>query len=85
MQPGCIAAWRVFYILPTEGEYFSKPTLLQLDHIYEFDVVSVVRNGIEQSLKHVGDLRTETFGQLRNCVKQIREDISEKHYKLIFK
>lgn len=44
----------------------------------------VVRNGFQQTLKRVGKLSTQTFAQLRNCIKQIKEDISEKHYKLIF-
>lgn len=85
MVPGCIPAWKIFHIPPTEGEFFTQPTLLQLDHIYEMDAVSVVRNGFLQSLKQVGTLSQQTFSQLKNCIKQIKEDISEKHYKLIFR
>ena len=85
MQPGCIAAWKVFFIPPGEGEFFKEPTLLQLDDIYEMDAASVVRNGFQQTLKQVGRLSSQTFAQVRNCIKQIKEDISEKHYRLIFR
>jgi len=73
------------YIPISEGEYFKEPTLMQLDHIYEAEVTSVVKNGLENNLRVVGKLSIQTFGQLKNCIKQIKEDISEKHYKLIFK
>ncbi|MFH0988932.1 MAG: hypothetical protein V1799_02840 [bacterium] len=85
MQPGCIAAWRLFFIPPSEGEFFKEPTLLQLDAIYEMDAITAVRNGIHHTLKQIGQLSALTLAQLKNCLKQIKDDISEKHYKLIFK
>lgn len=85
MVPGCIAAWRVFYIPPTEGEFLKDPTLLQLDDIYEMGAAQAVKNGVEKNLRKVGRLSDLTFAQLKNCIKQIKEDISEKHYRLIFK
>lgn len=85
MQAGCIAAWKVFFIPPSQNEFFKEPTVLQLDHIYEMDAATVVRNGFHHTLKRVGSLSKETFAQLKNCIKQIKDDISEKHYKLIFK
>jgi hypothetical protein len=85
MVPGCIAAWRIFYIPPAEGVFFKDPTLLQLDDIYEMDATTVLKNGLQKNLELMGKLSTQIFGQLRNCIKQIKEDISEKHYKLIFK
>ncbi len=85
MLAGCIAAWKMFHVVPRTGEFFTNPTLLQLDDIYELDAASVVRNGLQQTLKLAGKLGQELFGQLKNCVKQIKEDISEKHYKMIFK
>lgn len=85
MTAGCLATWRIFYIEPTKEEFFDKPTLLQLDDIYELDASSVIQNGIEQTLKQVGKLSELLFRQLKNCIKQIKEDISEKHYQMIFK
>lgn len=85
MQPGCIAAWRVFYIPPSQNEFFTDPTVLQLDDIYEMDASTAVRNGLHETLRKVGSLSRKTFAQLKNCIKQIKDDISEKHYKLIFK
>lgn len=85
MLPGCIAAWNIFYFSPSEGEFFKEPTLLQLDDIYEMDAKTAVRNGFQKNLEIKGKLSIQTLGQLRNCIKQIKEDISEKHYKLIFK
>ena len=85
MQGGCIAAWKLFYIPPTEGEYFTKPTLLQLDDFYELTAATVVRDGMQQILKQVGRLSALTLAQLKNCLKQIKEDISERHYRMIFR
>jgi hypothetical protein len=85
MVPGCIAAWKLFHVPATEGEYFLKPTLLQLDDIYEIDAASAVRNGLAGDLKHVSNLSALTLAQLKNCIKQIKEDVSEKHYRLIFR
>jgi hypothetical protein len=85
MQPGCIAAWRLFYIPHIEVEFFTTPTLLQLDYIYELNPQIFIQNGLDKKLSHKGNLSTETFGQLKNCIKHIKEDISEKHYKLIFR
>ena len=85
MQGGCIAAWKLFYIPSTEGEYFTKPTLLQLDYFYELKAATVVRDGMQQILKHVGTLSALTLAQLKNCLKQIKEDISERHYQMIFR
>ena len=85
LQPGCIAAWKVFYVPPKEGEFFVEPTLLQLDDFYELDPAILLRNGFSGNLKAVGALSTLAFAQLRNCLKQIKEDISEKHYAMIFR
>ena len=85
IQQGCIAAWKMFFIASGGGEYFTEPTLLQLDYIYEMNAASAVRNGLQQSLTQVGNLSQQLFGQVKNCIKEIKEDVSEKHYHLIFR
>ena len=85
MQPGCLAGWRVFYCVPTKGEFFDRPTVLQLDDMYELNISTVLRDGLQHSLKQIGQLSDLLLRQLKNCIKQIKEDISEKHYEMIFR
>ena len=84
LTPGCIAAWGIFYI-PPHKDFFDDHTVLDLRDIREIDPTSLVKDHFDGSVNKVNQLSFLTISQLKNCLKQIKEDISEKHYTLIFK
>lgn len=84
MIPGCIAAWGIFYI-PPHKDVFDDHTVLDLLDIREIDPASVVKDHFEGHITKLSQLAALTFSQLKNCLKQIKEDISERHYQLIFR
>ncbi len=81
---GCNPKLGVFYISQGTETTFPVDTLIQLLELYEFSQKYV----LEAHLKHKritfrDNLTGVTIAQLINCVRKLKDDISEYHFKLI--
>lgn len=85
-KEGCNATQGVFYLPANKESAFPKNTLIQLLEIYDFSAVEFLKGHLtEQVISPVGDLSELTIAQIINCLKQLKDDIDERHYKLIFR
>lgn len=83
---GCNDKNKVFYIPAKNNAVFPVDTLLQIDEIYEITTIEFLRGCItEQVIDHKGVLAPVTIAELINCIKKIKDDISEEHFDLITK
>lgn len=81
---GCNEKLRSFYIPQGTCPSFPIDTIIQLEEIFEMSVIEFLKGAIEEDIiNHKGCLKEITFRQLINCIKKLRDDISEKHYNLI--
>jgi hypothetical protein len=82
-QSGCNPSQQVFF-LPQHSCLFPEATLVQLVDIYEFSAEEFLKASLAQQIVHsVGDLDAIHVAQIINCVRKLKEDISEKHFALI--
>jgi len=85
-KEGCNAHQGVFYLPANKENAFPKDTLVQLLEIYDFSSRAFLKGHLtEKVISHIGNVSGLTMSQIINCIKQLKDDISEKHYKLIFK
>lgn len=83
-QKGCNPQWGEFFIPSGTGALFEKQTIIQLLEIFEFSAQEFLKGSLQEkviSLK--GKLNTRTVAELINCVRKLKDDISEKHFKMI--
>lgn len=85
VRQGCNSPKRVFFV-PTDWERcFKFDTYIQLPQIIEFSIAELLQGGLSDRIYRVNSLSSNCFAQLRNCLKQFKKDLSERHWKLIFK
>ncbi len=80
-QEGCNIREGLFYIRANTN-FFKEDTWIQLYEIYEFDAVSVIKDGIDKYLTVINQLSEQSFNEIRNCIKAL-SDVSAYHKKLI--
>ncbi len=85
VAPGCSRDKQVFYIPVSKKERFDRDTFIQLYELFEISVEEMVASTLKKEFYPIGKLTDLTFRQLRNCVQKCKDDISERHYKMIFK
>jgi len=85
VKAGCNADRRVFYITASSHQVFKLDTYIQLDEIFEYTATQFINGTWNKDITSIGRLSAETFSQLKNCLKKLRDDISAKHYNLIIK
>jgi len=85
VKAGCNVDRRVFYITTSTHQVFKLDTYIQLDEIFEYTATQFISRTWKKEITPIGPLSPTTFSQLKNCLKKLREDISDKHYNLIFK
>jgi hypothetical protein len=82
---GCNSEEKIFFITK-EWQKFKENTFVVLRPIYPIPWQELIREGIKEEIRRVLTLEPDCFRQLLNCLrKNIQEDISEEHYKSIFK
>lgn len=85
VKRGCNPDEKVFFV-PTEWENcFDLDTYIQLPQIFELSADELIRESWAKRINAIGSLSSNCFSQLRNCLKNFKEDISPVHWKLIFK
>jgi hypothetical protein len=85
VQAGCDPKKQVFYILADGKEDLLRDTYIQLDELYEISVEEMTASALKKEFYSVCKLSELTVRQLNNCLKKCKFDISERHYKMIFK
>ncbi len=76
---------RVFFIPLHWQECFPVATYIQLAEIIEIPTEELLQGALSKRIRIMGSLSADCFAQLKNCLKQFKEDISPQHWKLIFK
>ena len=84
-KPGCNPNRRVFYLLDTAKEIIRGDTYIQLEETFELPVADMTASVLKKELSSLGKLSDLSLSQIKNCLKKVRLDIPERHYKLIFK
>ena len=65
---------------------FDIDTYIQLPQIIEFPALELLDGGfVSKNISVINSLSSLCLSQLKNCLKQFRDDVSEQHWKLIFK
>ena len=82
---GCNPQKKTFFV-PTDWEQcFKVDTYIQLPEIFQITTDELLVGDISGKIYVSSSLSADCFAQLKNCLKQFREDISVQHWKLIFK
>lgn len=83
---GCNPSKKVFFAPIKWQTCFRVDTYIQLPKIEEFTATEVLIGGMKTKTIEVlrSPISDDCLAQLRNCLKQFKEDISENHWKLIF-
>jgi len=81
---GCNPKPGVFFIPQGTEKAFPADTLIQLTDLYEFSSEEILKAHLkDKTISFREDLSALTVSQLVNCIRQLKEDISEYHFKLI--
>ncbi len=83
---GCNDKRKAFYVPQNNVDVFPVSTLLQLQEIFEISAMEFLEGCLtSKEIEHKGKLPDLMVSQLINCIKKLKEDISEKHFYLITK
>ena len=81
---GCNPAPSVFFIPAKNEKSFPVDTLIQLSDLYEFSKAEFLKGSLtDREIEYQSDLANITVSQLINCIRKLKDDISENHFKLI--
>ena len=82
---GCNPQRKVFFV-PTDWEQcFSLDTYIQLPEVIEITIDKLLAGEVSHNIYVSSSLSIECFRLLKNCLKQFKQDISPRNWKLIFK
>ena len=84
-QKGCNPDKKVFFVPTKWQNWFNKDTFIQLPQIFEFTTAELLRGGRQHQIEIKAAISSDCLAQLKNCLKKFKEDISERHWKMIFK
>ncbi len=83
-QKGCNERFGGFFIPAGTEKLFAISTLLQLIEIYEFSAEEFLKGSMQEKvITSIGNLDSMLIAQIVNCIRKLKDDISEKHFKLI--
>ena len=80
----CQPEWKLFLLLANK-DFFPLNTWLQLYELYAFTLEEFLELHTKKNLKWVGRLQDLTVRQIKNCVKQCKEDIKKYYLSFILK
>jgi len=81
---GCNESKQAFFIPSKNVKIFPVDTLIQLHEIFEFSIVEFLKGSLTDKTIEYKDTLTEiTNSQLINCIKKLKEDISQRHFEMI--
>lgn len=83
-QTGCNTKWSEFFVPVSSGSLFERATVIQLIEIFEFSKEEFLKGTMtEKIISFKGDIDGLLFAQIVNCIRKLKDDISEKHFKMI--
>jgi len=85
VEKGCNPQKKVFFVPTGWEQCFTLDTYIQLPEIFEIAADKLLAGDISRKIYVSSSLSVECFKLLKNCLKQFKEDVSEQHWKLIFK
>lgn len=85
VRKGCNPQKGVFFIPLDWQECFPLDTYIQLPQIIEISTEELLQGTLSKRIRMANSLSDDCFIQLKNCLKQFKEDISQQHWRLIFK
>lgn len=85
VNQGCNHTKRCFFVPTKWGNCFTLDTYIQLPRIFEFPVNKLLTGSFAKIVYVSNSISSDCLAQLKNCLKKFKEDLSERHWKLIFK
>lgn len=83
-QEGCNPQKRVFFVPLNWRECFPLDTYIQLP-IIEIPAAEIFAGTLSKRMRLLNALSIDCFVRLKSCLKKFKEDISQQHWKLIFR
>lgn len=84
VNQGCNSKKKVFFSPVSWQPCFDVDTYIQLPQIFEFSVADIIKAGIDKQIDIKRSLSQDCLAQLKNCLKPFKNDISPRHWKMIF-
>jgi len=85
VKKGCNPQKKAFFVPTGWEQCFTLDTYIQLPEIFEIASDKLLAGDISRRIYVSSSLSVECFKLLKNCLKQFKEDVSEQHWKFIFK
>jgi len=82
---GCNPDKKVFYVPGSPTGSFLQDTFIQLDEIFPYSPDELLQGYWQKRIRPISKLPDLTFRQLKNCLKTVKRDISERDYEMIFR
>ena len=83
-QKGCNPEFGDFFFPSGTEKLFPKDTLIQLVETYEFSRDEFLKGCLQDKIiSSIGSLSSNALAQLINCVRKLKNEISEYHFRLI--
>lgn len=81
---GCNPDKGVFFVPTSRQSCFLYDTYIQLPQIFEISTEELLQGASSKRIRMIDSLSADCFAQLKNCLKQFREEISPQHWTLIY-
>ncbi len=82
---GCNPDKKVFYVPKSTNGGFIEDTYIQLDEIFSYSAAELLTGYWQKRIRPICNLPDLTLRQLKNCLKTVKRDISERDYEMIFR
>jgi len=80
-REGCHSQKNIYVINPN-FDWFKMKTWVQFHELYEFERAKFLQAHFKNSLDVKGELKANTIGAIRNCIKR-SDDVSKYHISLL--
>lgn len=86
VNTGCNPLKRVYYVLQSDEPCFDCDTYIQLHMIWEITTQELLSGCFAKVITPLGiPVSPRCFQQIKGCLRNFKNDISTKHWKLIFR
>jgi len=72
------------FMIKERNQCFNEDTWLLLKELYEFSSLKIIQAKLQEGLEVYGHLSELTMQQIRNCLKDCKDDIPIRQYNIIF-
>jgi hypothetical protein len=84
VKVGCNQNKKVFFVLKANEPCLDLDTYIQLPSIWELTTKELLDGWASKAIRPIGSVSGNCLAQLKNCLKNYKDDISTKHRRLIF-